>query len=62
MVGHDKFYFSLKLSVPVVLNYCHTSISCKAYVRSLVSECLLSERAFGVRTKDVILLSHGHII
>ena len=27
MVGHDKFYFSLKSSVAFVLNYGHTSIS-----------------------------------
>ena len=37
MVGHDKFYryFSLNLSVPIVLNYGHTSVSCKTYVQSL---------------------------
>ena len=61
-VGHDKFYFSLKSSVPVVLNYGHTSISCKTYARNLVSQCLLFERAFGFDTKDVILLSSLRII
>ena len=57
MVGHNHFYFSLKSSVSVVLNYGHMSISCKTYVRSQVSQCLLSKRAFGVQTNDVILLS-----
>ena len=62
MVGHDKFYFNLKSSVPIVLNYGHTSISWKTCVQSLLSQCLLSERAFGVQTNDVILLSRLHII
>ena len=56
-VGHDKFYFGFKSSAPVVFNYGHTSVSCKTYVRSLVSQCLFSERAFGVQTNNVILLS-----
>ena len=30
-IGHNKFYFSLNWSVPVILNYGHTSISCKTY-------------------------------
>ena len=42
--GHNKFYFSLKSSVPVVLNYGHTSVSCKTYVQSLVSQCVLSSK------------------
>ena len=62
-VGHDKFYFNLKPSVPAVLNYGHTSVSCKTYVRSLVNDqCLLSEGAFGVQAKDVILLSRLRVI
>ena len=32
MVGYDKFYFSLKSSVPVILNYGHTSLSLKTYI------------------------------
>ena len=63
MGGHYKFHFSFKSSVPVVLNYGHTSKSCKIYnVGSLVSQCLLSERAFGVQTKDVILPSRWSVI
>ena len=57
-VGHNKFYFNLKSSVPVILNYGHTSISCKTYVRSLVSQCLHPDRAFGVQTKFAIALVH----
>ena len=63
-VGHDKFYFSLNPSVPEVSNYSDTiSVSCKTYVWNLGSQCLHSERAFGVQTKDVILLSclRGHL-
>ena len=39
-----------------VLNYGHMSLSCKTYVRNLVSQFLLSELAFGFQTKEVILL------
>ena len=47
-VGHDKFCFSLKSSVPVVLNYGHASVSC---TDGLVSQCLLSERTLVSRQK-----------
>ena len=44
MVRHDKFYFRLKSSVPVVLNYGHTSISYKTCLRSLRSVSVRSWR------------------
>ena len=60
-VGLDKFYFSFKSLVPIVLKKIMVTrasqFSPKTYVRSLVSQCLLSEPAFGVQMKDVILLS-----
>ena len=31
-VGHDNVYFSLKSSVPLILMYGHTSVSCKTYM------------------------------
>ena len=44
-LNDDNFYFNLKFSI---LNYGHTSISCKTHVRSLVIECcMLSELVFG---------------
>ena len=46
-VGHDNFYFSLKSSVTVVLNYGNTNVSCKS------TESGQSERAFGVQKKPI---------
>ena len=63
-VGHNKFlYFSLKLSVPVILKYGHMSVSYKTYVQSgqSVTQCLLSE-PFGVERKGVILLFTSYIL
>ena len=50
MVGHNKYYFSLKSSVPVILNYGHTSVSCKILwsCTEFGHQCLLSEQDFGV--------------
>ena len=49
IVRHDKFYFSLKSYVAFVLNYGHTSVSCKTYVSSLANACFPSTLSASIR-------------